>query len=79
MHNEINALRDRALDLASVTKISLDYAAGPLLAQFSPAGHLIQQESWQGQRVVGGGGCVSSTQHALFKLADNHLLNESPF
>lgn len=55
MHNEINALRDRALDLASITKISLDYAAGPLLAQFSPAGHLIQQESWQGQRGGVGG------------------------
>lgn len=73
MHNEINALRDRALDLACITKISLDYAAGPLLAQFSPAGHLIQ-ESWQGHR-----GDVSSTQHALFKLADNHLLNDTPF
>lgn len=52
VRNEINALRDRALDLACITKISLDYAAGPLLTQFSPAGHLIQQESWQGHRGV---------------------------
>ena len=47
-HNEINTLQDRALNLACITKISLDYAAGPLLARFSPAGHLIQQELWQG-------------------------------
>lgn len=49
LHSEINTLHDRALDLACITKNLLDDAAGPLLAQLSPAGHLIQQESWQGQ------------------------------
>lgn len=49
LHSEINTLHDRALDLACSTKTLLDDAAGPLLAQLSPAGYLIQAESWQGQ------------------------------
>lgn len=38
VHCEINMLCERALDLACITEILLDYAAGPLLAQLSPAG-----------------------------------------
>lgn len=38
VHNSINTQHERALDLACITKILLEYAAGPLSAQLSPAG-----------------------------------------
>lgn len=72
VHSEINTLHDGAPDLACITEIWWEHAAGPLAAPLSPAGHLMQ--AWQqGRRGSRQGVCVS------FDPTDNHHRNDTPF